>query len=45
MNEKILNEGKQIHNFISGSGSGAIINFGSVSDFLTSFGSDFGSAS
>jgi hypothetical protein len=37
--EKMLNEGNQIHNFISSSGSGIIINYGSGSDFLTSFGS------
>ncbi len=39
MNEKILNEGNQIHNFISSSGPGTVINYGSGSDFLTSFGS------
>ncbi len=37
VNEKILNEGNQIHNVISSSGSG--------SDFLTSYGSDSGSTS
>jgi len=37
--KKILNEGNQIHNFISSSGSG----FGS--DFLTSYGSGSGSTS
>jgi hypothetical protein len=41
--KNILNEGNQIHNFISSSGSGAVINYGSGSDFLTSYGS--GSAS
>ena len=39
MNEKILNEGNQIHNFISSSSSGTIINYGSGSVFLTSYGS------
>jgi hypothetical protein len=37
--KKILNEGYQIHNFISCSGSGTVINYGSGSDFLKSFGS------
>jgi hypothetical protein len=39
----MLNEGNQIHNFISGSGT--IINYGSGSgsDFLTSYGSGSGS--
>ncbi len=40
MNEKILNEGNQIHNFISSSSSGTVINYGSGSDFSTSYGSD-----
>jgi hypothetical protein len=35
----MLNEGNQIHNFISSSGSGTVINYGSGSDFLTSYGS------
>ncbi len=35
----MLNEGNQIHNFISSSGSGTVINYGSGSDFLTSNGS------
>jgi hypothetical protein len=35
----MLNEGNQIHNFISSSGSGTIINYGSGSDFLTKYGS------
>jgi hypothetical protein len=35
----ILNEGNPIHNFISNSGSGTVINDGSGSDFLTSSGS------
>ncbi len=33
----MLNEGNQIHNFISSSGSGTVMNYGS--DFLTSYGS------
>ncbi len=39
MKEKILNEGNQIHNYISSSGSGTVINYGSGSDFLASYGS------
>jgi hypothetical protein len=49
----MLNEGNQIHNFISssgsgtvinsGSGSGTVINYGSGSDFLMSYGSGSGS--
>ncbi len=37
----MFNEGNQIHNFISSSGSGTVINYGSGSgsDFLTSYGS------
>ncbi len=35
----MLIEGKQIHNFISSSGSGTVINYGSGSDFSTSYGS------
>jgi hypothetical protein len=37
----MLNDGNQIHNFISSSGSGTVINYGSGSgsDFLTSYGS------
>ncbi len=31
--KKILNEGNQIHNFISSSGSGTVTNYGSGSDF------------
>ncbi len=42
MNE---NEGNQIHNFISSSGSGTVISYGSGSDFLTSYGSGSGSTS
>ncbi len=43
--KKNLNEGYQIHNFISSSGSGTVINYGSGSgsDFLTSYGSGSGS--
>jgi hypothetical protein len=33
---KMLNEGNQTHNFISSSGSGTVINYGSGSAFLTS---------
>jgi hypothetical protein len=43
VNEKILNEGNQIHNFISSSGSETVINYGSGSDFLKSCGSGFAS--
>jgi hypothetical protein len=43
--KKILNEGNEIHNFISSSGSGTVINYGSGSDFLTSNGSGSGSGS
>jgi hypothetical protein len=41
--KKTLNEGNQIHNFISSSGSGTVIYYGSGSDFLTSYGSGSGS--
>jgi hypothetical protein len=37
--KKNLNEGNQIHNFVSSSGSGTVINYGSGSDFLASYGS------
>jgi hypothetical protein len=39
--KKMLNEGNQIHYFISSSGSGTVINYssGPGSDFLTSYGS------
>ncbi len=37
--KKMLNEGNQIYNFISRSGSGTVINYGPGSDFLTSYGS------
>jgi hypothetical protein len=43
----MLSEGNQIHNFISSSGSGKVINYGPGfgSDFLTSYGSGSGSSS
>ncbi len=41
--KKMFNEGNQIHNFLSSSGSGTVINYGSGSDFLTSYGSGYGS--
>ena len=41
----MLNEENLIHNFISSSGSGTVINYGSGSDFLTSYGSGSGSTS
>jgi hypothetical protein len=37
--KKMLNEGNQKRNFMSSSGSGTRINYGSGSDFLTSYGS------
>jgi hypothetical protein len=42
-----FNEGYQIHNFISSSGSGTVINYGSGSgsDFLTNHGSGTGCGS
>jgi hypothetical protein len=42
--KKMFNEGNQIHNFISSSGSGTVINYGSGSgsDFLSSYGSGSG---
>jgi hypothetical protein len=45
--KKIFNEGHQIHNFMSSSGSGTVINYGSGSgsDFLPSYGSGYGSGS
>jgi hypothetical protein len=43
--KKMFNEGIQIHNFMSTSGSGTVINYGSGSDFLTSYGSGSGSSS
>ncbi len=39
----MLNEGNQKHNFISSSGSGTVINYGSGFDFLTNYGSGSGS--
>ena len=42
---KMFNEGNQIHNLISSSGSGTVSNYGSGSDFLTSSGSGSGSTS
>jgi hypothetical protein len=43
----MFNEGNQIYNFMSSSGSGTVINYGSGSgsDFLTSYGSGSGSTS
>jgi hypothetical protein len=43
--KKMLNEGNQIHNFISSSSSRPVISYGSTSgsDFLTSHGSGSGS--
>ncbi len=43
----MFNEGNQIHNFMSTSGSGTVITYGSGSgsDFLTSYGSGYGSGS
>jgi hypothetical protein len=43
--KKILNEGNKIHNFISSSGSRTVINYGSGSDFIKSYGSSSGSGS
>jgi hypothetical protein len=43
--KKMFNEGNQINNFMSSSGSGTVINYGSGSDFLTSYGSGSGSTS
>ncbi len=40
--KKMFNEGNQIHNFMCSSGSGTLINYGSGSDFLTSYGSGTG---
>jgi hypothetical protein len=41
----MLNEGNQIHNFMSSSGSASVINYSSGSDFLTSYSSGSGSGS
>ncbi len=43
--KNFFNEDNQIHNFISSSGSGTVISYGSGSDFLTSYGSGSGSTS
>jgi hypothetical protein len=43
--KKMFNEGNQIHNFMSSFGSGTVINYGSGSTFLTSYGSGYGSGS
>ena len=43
--KEMFNEGNQIHNFMSSSGSGTVINYGSDSDFLTSYSSGSGSGS
>ncbi len=45
--KKNFYEGNQIHNFMSSSGSGTVINYGSGSgsDFLSSYGSGYGSGS
>ncbi len=49
--KKMFNEGNQHHNFmsssgsVSSSGSGTVINYGSGSDFLTSYGPGYGSGS
>jgi hypothetical protein len=43
--KKMLNEGNQIHNFISSSGSGTVIYYGSGSDLLTSYSAGSSSAS
>ena len=37
--KKMFNEGNQIHNYMSSSGSRTVINYGSGSYFLTSYGS------
>ncbi len=37
--KKMFNKGNQIQNFMSSSGSGTVINYGSDSDFFTSYGS------
>jgi hypothetical protein len=43
--KKMFNEGNQIHNLMSSSGFGTVINYGSGSDFLTNHGSGSGSTS
>ncbi len=42
---KMFNEGNQIYNFMSSSGSGTVINYGSGSDFLLSYRYGSGSTS
>jgi hypothetical protein len=37
--KKMFNERNQIQNFMSSSGSGTVINYGTGSDFFTSYGS------
>jgi hypothetical protein len=37
--KNFFNKENQIHHFISSSGSGTVINYGSGSDFLTNYGS------
>ncbi len=37
--KNFFDEDNQIHNFISSSGSGTVISYGSGSDFLTSYSS------
>jgi hypothetical protein len=43
--KRMLNEVNKIHNFLSSSGSGTVINYSSGSDFLPSYGSGSGSGS
>ncbi len=43
--KQMFNEENQIHNFISSSGSRTVINYGSGSDFITRYGSGYGSGS
>ncbi len=43
--KKMFNEGNQIHNFMSSSGTVTNYGSGSGSDFLTSYGSGYGSGS
>ncbi len=43
--KNMFNKGNQIHNFMSSSGSGTVINYGSGSDFSTSYGSGYSSGS
>jgi hypothetical protein len=43
--KKLFNEENQVYNFMSSSDSGTVINYGSGSDFLTSYGSGYGSGS